>query len=234
MSKGIKMKNLLKCILFGFIIIGIMACNSIFSKNKLSREKAKEIITKSIFNENGNLTIAGVFALGDRLVLRQDEERVLHNLANNGFIKFVLRSQMWGANTYNISLTNNGLKYLIKKEVVEETFNCPKGEYAIMKLGYLELNDITGIVLSGDNKNAKVDFNFRYKPNTIFGEKWHEEGNIGAIMKASDFVPKYISEKCEATINFNYRIVAPNMQNGTVKMVLYDDGWRILTKQEMR
>jgi len=214
-----------------FSMLLLISCD-VFQKNKLTREKAKEIIIRDCFGGDNNLPAIGLLRTGGDIFVLDNDLPFLKKLTSRGLLTMQVSPPPWNKPYYNIFISDSAKPFVLKKE--EEMDMGKKIINAVIKLGNLTINEVTGIKLTNENKAASVDFNYKFTNLTPFGDNWYEGPTIGNLMKRSDLtITKFLKITADKDLEakFDYKKKEPALQQAIVKMELFDDGWRVAKRK---
>lgn len=213
-----------------FPVLFLTSCDSL-QKNKLTREKAKEIIIKECFGQNNKIPALGVFITGKHVLIWDNDLSYVNKLAKLGLLNLqhIPSSEKV---FYNLDLTDATKPFVLNIE--KDSDMGRERIVALIRLGDLSFNDVTGIRFNQDNKVALVDFNYKFTNLTPFGDNWYEGPTIGNLMKRSDLtITKFLKITADKDLEakFDYKKKEPALQQAIVKMELFDDGWRVAKRK---
>ncbi len=200
-------RTLLKSIALIAILLSLFSCG-----NKMTREKAKDLITK---NYNLPFTLTEKLQHGEINYSRNfggSNISAENTLAEQKLITFTYqgekRDMFFSYASYFLDLTPEGQKYK-----TGETSDNEGRQFYLVKVADKVLVDVTGILEINDGKAAQVDYTWKYDNITPFG-------------KAFSLRNQQLNQSDEFMSN---RKVYDNGQTFSEKvmMVKYDDGWRI-------
>ena len=188
-----------------FVLIGFLAVCFGCGSNKLTREKAKEMIVKKFEYPREvrgavKLVKGGVRAPEDAHIIGalrafEKEKLVKFRQKQSEVMSFITIS--------DTVLTEEGRKY---------AFELDGGGGIGVLLCKEQFVGITGITFPEGKNQARVEWTYKYEDITPFAKHWSTKGKeLGKLSAYAD--PKK---------NFNTELKKKN-----IKMALYDDGWRI-------
>ena len=170
--------------------------------DNLTKDKAKDIIIKHF---KYPLPAMEYLSIGSKVDLSENKRKKMYEaLAKEGLITMKLKKTKSDHEVYKVYPTKKGEKYTGKE------FKTTAGRRrqtiigTKIKAADRQFVEVTKIELSGIDKEAIVEFTWKYGKLTPFGKHWESDKN--AQLKYDE--NKNCAEK--------------------VKMRLYDDGWRVV------
>jgi len=201
----IKMKNITKIAKFFAFIALVVLLNA--CSNKMTREKAKEIISQKYEFPS---TVTEEFPYGEvnyDKVAQIEAEKFLQreNLITLDY-KGKAMNTFSRAVVYDLQFTSKGKNY-----VIGQNTNKHGRSFYTVKVADRIFVDINGIRELSNGKSVQVEFSWKYENVTPFGKAMNLENS-----KRGSFEKVFIRHYNDSEIHTK-----------TVMMVLYDDGWRI-------
>lgn len=135
----------------------------------LSRSKAKEIIIKHFKYPISTIRRIPIGVIGQYQLNNLDggdQEEWYDTLRNKGLISYGKWLYISGSLLTEVTMTANGKKYVVAEGVNSSTAY----KFADVQMAKEEFVEVTGIKMSGDNRQAVVEYTFKYSSLTPFGE----------------------------------------------------------------
>jgi hypothetical protein len=145
-------------------IISMLGCS-----NDLSRDKAREIIIKSL---NYPIPATEPLDIGSKISADQMKLTWLESLKNEGLISYTYHGQNFMKfHVVSVSLTDKGMKYVLGGIYLPDFPAWSPGlKYVNVKIAEKQFVEVTGIRLSGNKNEAVVEYTWKYANFTPFAK----------------------------------------------------------------